>query len=61
MENMQDWPDLDEARPGFQHLIEEDIAAVKFFFIFIITAHIIKYSMYSFPKLLWPLGICFLY
>jgi hypothetical protein len=30
-ENIQDWLELDEGDPGFQFLVEEEIAAVIFF------------------------------
>jgi hypothetical protein len=31
-ENIQDWLELDEGNPGFQLLIEKEIAAVIFFY-----------------------------
>jgi hypothetical protein len=33
-ENIQDWIELDEGDPGFQHLTEEEISAVIFFYPF---------------------------
>jgi hypothetical protein len=33
-ENIQDWLQLDEVDPGFQFLIEEETAAVIFFYLF---------------------------
>jgi hypothetical protein len=32
-ENIQDWLQLDEGDPGFQFLIEEEIAAVIYFYL----------------------------
>jgi hypothetical protein len=33
-ENIQDWLELDEGGPGYQLLAEEEIAAVKFLYLF---------------------------
>jgi hypothetical protein len=33
-ENIQDWLELDEGDPGFQHLTKEEIVAVIFFIYF---------------------------
>jgi hypothetical protein len=49
-ENIQDWLQLDERDPGFQLLIEEEIAAVIYIFIFIRTTYIIKFSIYVFTR-----------
>jgi hypothetical protein len=44
--NIQDWLELEEGDPKFQHLTEEEIAAVIFFlFIFISTANITEFSI----------------
>jgi hypothetical protein len=57
-ENIQDWLQLDQGNPGFQLLIEEDIAAVIYFlFIFISSTYIIKLSIYLFSKFLCLLGL----
>jgi hypothetical protein len=55
----QDWLQLDEGDPGFQLLTEEEIAAVIFFYIFINTTYIIKFSIYLFSKFFCLLGQSF--
>jgi hypothetical protein len=48
--NIQHWLQLDEGDPGFRLLAEEEIAAVIFLFIFIIsTTYITKFPIYLFP------------
>jgi hypothetical protein len=42
-ENIQDWLQLDEGDPGSKLLIEQEIAAVIYLFIFISTTYIIKF------------------
>jgi hypothetical protein len=44
-DNIRDWIKFDEGDPGFQLLTQKEIAAVIFLFIFISTAHIIKFSI----------------
>jgi hypothetical protein len=45
-ENIQDWLQLGEKGPGFQLLIEGEIAAVIFSIFLIGTTYIIKLSIY---------------
>jgi hypothetical protein len=48
-EDIQDWLQLDEGDPGFQHLTEKGNTAVTFYlFIFISTTYIIKFSFHLF-------------
>jgi hypothetical protein len=59
-ESIQDWLELDEGDPGFQLLIEEEIAAVMFYLlIFISTIHIIKFYIHSFSKIFWSFRAIF--
>jgi hypothetical protein len=57
-ESIEDWLQLDEGDPGFQLLTEEEVAAVIFFIIILISiTYIIKISIYLFCKFFCPLGV----
>jgi hypothetical protein len=49
-DNIQDWLELPEGDPVFQLLTEEEIAAVTFSFISIITTYIIEYCIHFFSN-----------